>query len=118
MIKNYKELVDILQSSKHFCKLPIHVKIQQLCIRKNDDKFDWNHPQCVKVVMIQYAHHLRKTTQKALRKTFNITKPKDVENRPNDTNAKCVPWYSDHNNPDPSKLKLATAMTTKRKHKD
>ena len=89
---NCKELAKILQGFKHFSKLPIHVKIQQLLI-KTDDKFERNDSWCVKVVTIQCAHHLRKVTMKALKKTFNSVKPKDVKNRPNGTNAKMVPWY-------------------------
>ena len=54
---------------------------------------------------------------KALRKTFNSTKAKDVENRSNGTNAKMVPWYSNRNSPDSTKIKLGIATTAKRKHK-
>ena len=68
--------------------------------------------------MIQCVHHLRKTTVKALKKTFNSTKPNDVENRPNGMNAKMVPWYSSCNSPDPTKIELGIAMTAKGKHKN
>ena len=80
---NCKELVEILRGFQQFLKILIQIKIQQLRIRKDNNKFDLNHPQCVKVVMIQCTHHLHKTIQKALRKTFNSTKPKDIENRLN-----------------------------------
>ena len=79
---------------------------------------EWKHPQRIDVVTIQCTHHLRKTTVKALIKTFISMKPRDKQNRPNGTNVKCVPWYSGRNSPDLIKLKLATAMTVKRKHKD
>ena len=85
-----KELAEILRDFKHFSKLPIHVKIQQLLIKKTDDKFEWNGTQCVKVVTIQCTCHLRRVTMKALRKIFNSVKLKNVENRPNGTNVKMV----------------------------
>ena len=75
---NCKELAEILQGFKHFSKLPFHVKIQQLQIRKTDDKFEWNDSRCVKVVTIQCANHLKIIIVKELRKTFNNIKPKDV----------------------------------------
>ena len=62
-------------------------------------------------VTIQCAHHLRKITVKALKKIFNSTEAKDVENRPNGTNAKMVSWYSDRNIPDPKKIELGIATT-------
>ena len=111
---NCKELAKILCGFRQFRKLPIHGKLQQLCIRKKDDKLDWNHPQRIDVVTIQCAHYLHKTIVKTLRKIFNSTKPKDVENRPNDTNAKCVPCYSDCNSLDQSTVKLATTMVAKK----
>ena len=102
---------------KQFCHSPIHVWLQQLRIEKKDEALEWRHPQRIDVVRIQCVHHLHKTTMEVLIKTFNSTKPRDVQNQPNGTNMKCVPWYSDCNSPDPSKLKLATTMIAKRKHK-
>ena len=85
-----KDLAEILRNCEHFKNLPIHVKIQQLKIKKTDATYDWNKPQCVKVVTILCARHLRRVTVKACRETFNSVKPKDVENRPNGTMAKLV----------------------------
>ena len=118
MARRYcKELVEIFRNFRHFRKLPIHGKIQQLRISRTRDKFEWNDSRSVKVVTIQSAHHLRKIIVKALRKIFNSTKPKDVENTSNGTNAKMVPWYSNCNSPDPTKIELGIAMTAKGKHK-
>ena len=85
-----QDLADTLCEKEYFKKLPIHIKIQQLKIKKTDASFEWNDTWCVKVVTIQCARHLRKVTVKVLKKTFNSVKQKDVENRSNGTNVKMV----------------------------
>ena len=113
---NCKELAEILQGFEYFSKLPIHFKIQQLLIKKTNTRLEWNDIRCVKVVTIQCARHLHKVTVKALRKTCNSVKPKDVENRPNGTNAKMVEWYGDRNSPNRTQEEFGVATTAKGKH--
>ena len=43
-IINCKEVVDIISSFRQFYHLLIHVKLQQLCIKKKDNKLDWKPP--------------------------------------------------------------------------
>ena len=77
---DYQELTDTLCQSDYYKKLPIHVKVQTLKIRKTDKEAKYGTPDFIKVVTVQCAKHLRKITVKALRRTFNSEKPKDVEN--------------------------------------
>ena len=115
---NCSDLAETLRGYSQFHNLPIHVKVQQLKIEKTDKPYAWGHPERVDVVTIQCANHLRKTTVKALIKTFNSTKPRGVQNRPNGTNAKCVEWWGDRNSPIPIKSELNTAKLAKGKHRE
>ena len=67
--------------------------------------------------MVLCPKHLRKVTVKALRKTFNNEKPKDVQNQPNGTTAKMVEWYGDPRSRNPNKEQFSVAMIAKRHHK-
>ena len=67
--------------------------------------------------MVLCAEHLRKVSVKALRKTFNSEKPKDIQNRPNVTTAKMLEWYGDTCSPNPNKEQFPVAMIAKRHHK-
>ena len=103
MTTDYQDLADTLRENNYFKKLPIQVKIQQLKVKKTDPLYKYSDPECIMVVTVLGAKHLRKVTVKALRKTFNSEKPKDVQNRPNGTTAKMVEWYSNTYSPNPKK---------------
>ena len=77
---DYHDLADTLRKNEYFKKLPIHVKIQQVKVKETDAQIKWNELECIRIVMVLCARRLRKVTVKALRKTFNSEKPKDVEN--------------------------------------
>ena len=76
----------------------------------------YSDPECIRVVMVLGAKHLRKVTVRVLRKAFNSEKPKDVQNRPNSTTAKMVEWYGNTRSPNPNKKDLGVAMAVKRHH--
>ena len=86
-------------------------------MRKSDKDTQWGTLEYTRVVTIQGAKHLRKLTLAALTKTFNSDKPKHVENRPNGTNAKMVPWHGDARSPTPTREKLEVAIIARNKHR-
>ena len=106
-----------MRQSEYFQKIPVFVKVQPLKLKKTDKDAQWGTPEYTRVVAIQGAKHLRKLTLAALTKTFNGEKPKNVENRPDGTPAKMVPWYGDVRNPTPTREKLEVAMIARNKHK-
>ena len=114
---NCADLTETLREYPQFRNLPIFVKIQQLKIEKTDERYDYGHPERTDVVSIQCAKHLRHTSFKACQKTFNSTKPRDVQNRPNGTKATCVEWWGDNNSPVPIRSKVKKARLAKEKHR-
>ena len=94
-----EELTAILRQSKYFQKIPVFVKVQPLKLRKNDPDTQWGSSEYTRVVTIQGVKRLHKVTLVALKKIFNCDKPKHVQNRPNSTTAKMVPWYRDARSP-------------------
>ena len=114
---DFQELTDTLRQSDYYKRLPIHVKVQTLKIRKTDKEAKYGTPDFIKVVTVQCAKHLHKITVTALRKTFNSEKSKDVENRPNGTPAKMVEWYGDAWSPTPNRDQLEVAMIARSHHK-
>ena len=68
------------------------------------------------VVTTKCTKHLRKTTVKALIKTFNSKKPRDVMNWPNGTKATMVKWWGDRNSPTPLKRELNLSVLSRVKH--
>ena len=117
MTTDCQELTDTLRQNDYYKKLPIHVKVQTLKIRKTDTPAKYGTPDFIRVVTVQCAKHLRKITVTALRKTFNSEKPKHVENRPNGTPAKMVEWYGDAQSPNPNRDQFEVAMIAKSHHK-
>ena len=109
-------LADTLCKNEYFKKLYIHVKIQQLKVKKTDPQYKWNKPECIRVATILCAKHLHKVTVKALGKTFNSEKPKDVENQPNGTTAKMVKWFGDIRSLNLNTQKIGVSMRAKWRH--
>ena len=73
-ITNCRELTTSISSFKQFSNFPIHVKLQQLRIGKEDTKLAWKYSDRSKVVIIRCTHHLYKSTVKTLKKMFNNKK--------------------------------------------
>ena len=103
MTTDYQELTDTLRENDYYKRLPIHVKVQQLKIRKIDTPSKYGTPEYIRIIMVQCAIYVRKIIVKALRKTLNSEKPKDIENRPNGTTAKMVEWFRDTQSPNPNR---------------
>ena len=80
MTTDCQKLSNTLRQNDYYKKLPIHVKVQTLKIRKTDTPAKYGTPDFIRVVTVQCAKHLRKITVTALRKAFNSEKPTDVEN--------------------------------------
>ena len=78
MTMDCQDLADTLRKNDYYKRLPIHVRVQQLKIRKTDQLYKYGTPENIRVVTVQCSKHLRKVTVKALKKTFNGEKPKDV----------------------------------------
>ena len=116
MTMDCQDLADTLRKNDYYKRLPIHVRVQQLKIRKTDQLYKYGTPEHIRVVMVLCPKHLRKVTVKALRKTFNNEKPKDVQNQPNGTTAKMVEWYGDPRSRNPNKEQFSVAMIAKRHH--
>ena len=85
---------------------------------KKSIKLPWKHQDRSDVVMIYCALHLYKPVIKALKNLFNSKKLRGLQNKPMGTTVKFVPWFSDCNNPDPSKLQLMTSNIARKKHKN
>ena len=70
MTTDCQELTNTLRQNDYYKKLPVHVKVQTLKIRKSDTPAKYSTPEFIRVVTVQYTKHLHKITVKALRKTF------------------------------------------------
>ena len=117
-ITDCQELTDTLRQNNYYKKLPVHVKVQTLKIRKTDTPAKYGTQDFIRVVTVQYAKHLRKIIVTALRKIFNSEKPKDVKNRPNGVPAKMVELYRDAWSPNPNRDQFEVAMIAKSHHKN
>ena len=63
-----QDLADTLRENNYYKRLPIQVKIQQLKVKKTDQLYKYSTPECIRVVMVLCAEHLRKVSVKALRR--------------------------------------------------